>query len=503
MLDDLLALALFSQVMALGISSSSAQVTPTLGLIGGTVYASPTTPPFRDAVVAVSGGTVAAVGSRSDVQVPHGARTIDYSDRSLTAGFYLPRPWANKLSNEELRMRTQVGIIGAGPAGLFLAHLLGQMRIDCIVLERRSRSHVERRVRAGVLERGTIETLQALGLDGRLKREGMIDNGLDIRFRGRTIHLNLPNLTGKSVMIYGQQEVVKDLIASRIAAGGPIYFEAQVTSLHGLDGDRAVIRYVDPEHSEELSLECDFIAGCDGYHGVSRFAVPQGAVQFYDHAYDFAWLGVLARARPLADMTYSNSDRGFALCSRRSVEISRLYLQVDLDEAPDAWSDMRFWDELHRRMFDEARTEITEGEIFQRDIANLRCFVITPMQYGRLFLVGDAAHIVPPTGAKGMNLAVADARMLASGLFEFYRQSSGVGLDAYSERCVRRVWRTMRFSARLTELLHKLPSHLPVERELQLAELEYIAGSRAAQTSIAEQYVGLPYEDSCIIFRGG
>jgi p-hydroxybenzoate 3-monooxygenase len=405
------------------------------------------------------------------------------------------------LSNKELGMRTQVGIIGAGPAGLFLAQLLGQMRIDCIVLEGRSRGHVEGRVRAGVLERGTIETMQALGLDGRLKREGMIDDGLDMRFRGRIIHLNLSDLTGKSVMIYGQQEVVKDLIASRIAAGGPICFEAQVTSLHGLDDDRAIIRYVDRERTQELCLECDFVAGCDGYHGVSRFAVPQGEARVYDRAYDFAWLGVLARARPLADMTYSNSDRGFALCSRRSMEISRLYLQVDLDEAPTAWSDVRFWDELHRRMFDAARTEITEGEIVQRDVANLRCFVITPMQYGRLFLVGDAAHIVPPTGAKGMNLAVADARMLASGLFEFYFKGSRAGLDAYSERCLRRVWKTMRFSARLTELLHKLPSHLPVDRELQLAELEYIASSRAAQTSIAEQYVGLPYEDSCVIFR--
>jgi len=379
------------------------------------------------------------------------------------------------------------------------------MRIDCIVLEGRSRSHVETRVRAGVLERGTIETMQALGLDGRLKREGIIDHGLDIRFRGRTIHLDLPDLTGKSVMIYGQQEVVKDLIASRIATGLPIYFEAQVTSLDRLYGDRAIMRYVcvDREHSEELSVECDFIAGCDGYHGVSRSAVPQDAARIYDHAYDFAWLGILARARPMADMTYSNSDRGFALCSRRSMEISRLYLQVSLDEGPNARSDAHFWDELHSRMFDEARTEIAEGEIFQRDVAHLRCFVITPMQYGRLFLAGDAAHIVPPTGAKGMNLAVADARMLASGLFEYYWKRSRVGLDAYSERCLRRVWRTMRFSARLTELLHKLPSHMPVERELQLAELEYISSSRAAQTSIAEQYVGLPYEDSCDIFRDG
>jgi p-hydroxybenzoate 3-monooxygenase len=392
-------------------------------------------------------------------------------------------------------MRTQVGIVGAGPAGLFLSHLLQQTGIDCIVLERRSRAHLEGRIRAGVLEWGTIETLRALGLGRRLNQEGMIDSGLDMRFRSRTIHLDLPGLTGKSVMIYGQQEVVKDLVAARIASGAPLLFQSPATALEGLDGNHPIIRYRDGEHEEERTIKCDFIAGCDGYHSASRAAVPKGVIQTYDRAYDFAWLGVLARARPLTNMTYSNNDRGFALCSRRSTEVSRLFLQVKPDETHGEWSDARFWDELHVRMFDEEFTEIVEGPIFQRDIAHLRCFVASPMQHGRLFLVGDAAHIVPATGAKGMNLAIADARILARGLSKFYREGNRAELNGYSDRCLRRVWRTVRFSTMLTGLLHRFSSHTPLERELQLAELEYVALSYAAQTSIAEQYVGLPYED--------
>lgn len=393
-------------------------------------------------------------------------------------------------------MRTQVGIIGAGPAGLFLSHLLRQGGIHCVVLEARSRAHLEGRVRAGVLEHGTVETMQALGLDARLRQVGMIDNGLSIRFNGRTIHLDLAGLTGKSIMIYGQQEVVKDLVAARVAIGEPLLFEAKVTAIDNLDGDRPVIRYRDGQDGIERTVDCDFIAGCDGYHGVARASVPKGAIETYNRTYDFAWLGVLARSRPMADLTYSNSGRGFALCSRRSMEISRLYLQVGPDEKPAGWSDARFWDELHARMFDEAHTEIAEGEIFHWDVVPLRSFVASPMRYGRLFLGGDAAHVLPPAGAKGMNLAVYDIRMLARGLMDFYRKGSRDGLDQYSGRCLRRVWKTMRFSMMLTGLLHKFPSHTPLERELQLAELEYIAGSRAAQTSIAEQYVGLPFEDS-------
>jgi len=332
-------------------------------------------------------------------------------------------------------------------------------------------------------------------LHERMHQEGMIDEGLDIRFRGKSIHLDLPGLTGgKRVMIYGQQQVVKDLVAARVASGQPLEFGAEVIGIGGLDTDRPVIRFVRDGEAGELA--CDFVAACDGFHGAGRAAAPPGAITVYDRIYDFAWLGVLSRSAPLADMTYSNSDRGFALCSRRSPEVSRLYLQVPPDTDPAAWSDDRFWDELHQRMFDTDRTEIVEGEIFQRDMARLRSFVAAPMQYGRMFLTGDAVHIVPPTGAKGLNLAVADARVLARGLTDFYRTGSRDWLDRYSEVCLRRVWKTVRYSTMMTGLLHRFPDHSPFERELQLAELEYIHGSRAAQTMIAEQYVGLPIEDA-------
>jgi p-hydroxybenzoate 3-monooxygenase len=389
-------------------------------------------------------------------------------------------------------MRTQVGIVGAGPAGLFLAHLLHRAGIDCVVLEAQSRDYVEGRVRAGVLEPGTIETLEFLGLDARMRREGMVDEGLDIRFRGKNIHLDLPGLTGKRVMIYGQQEVVKDLIAARLQAGQPLLFEAKVSRLAGLDGDRPEIHFT--QDGRDQILQCDYIAGCDGFHGVSRPAVPDGHITIYDRVYDFSWLGVLSRSKPIADMTYSNSDRGFALCSRRSNTVSRLYLQIDANDDHSSWSDARFWDELHARMFDEDRSEIVEGEIFQRDIARLRSFVASPMQYGRLLLAGDAVHITPPAGAKGLNLAVADIRVMAAALIEFYRSGNTERLNGYSQKCLDRVWRTVRFSTMLTGLLHKFPEHSPFERNLQLTELEYIFGSRAAQTTLAEQYVGTPLD---------
>ncbi|WP_043830371.1 4-hydroxybenzoate 3-monooxygenase [Muricoccus aerilatus] len=388
-------------------------------------------------------------------------------------------------------MRTQVGIIGAGPAGLFLAHLLKAQGIDSVILEARSRTYAEGRVRAGVLEPGTVETMARLGLDARLRREGLIDEGLDMRFRGRTIHLDLPELTGRSVVIYGQQEVVKDLMAARVEAGDPLIFEAQVTRIEGIETESPRIHYT--EGGESRVLDCEFVAGCDGYHGAGRAAMPQDRITLFEQVYDFAWLGVLARARPMADMTYSNSDRGFALCSRRSMQVSRLYLQVPVDANPEEWSDSRFWEELHARMFDEDRSEIAEGEIFQRDLAKLRAFVAAPMQHGRLFLAGDAVHIVPPAGAKGLNMAVADVRVLSHALTAHYRDGSRTALEAYSATCLERVWKTVRFSSALTGLLHRFDEHSPLQRNLQLAELEYVAGSRNAQAAIAEQYVMLNY----------
>jgi p-hydroxybenzoate 3-monooxygenase len=333
--------------------------------------------------------------------------------------------------------------------------------------------------------------MQSLGLDGRLRQTGRVDNLLSIRFDGGTISLDLAGLTGKSITIYGQHEIVKDLIAARITSGEPLLFEAKAVAIEGIDRTRPVVRYRNGPDGDERTIECDFIAGCDGYHGIARTVLPRGKFQTYDRTYDFAWLGVLARSRPLGSVTYSNSSRGFALCSRRSTEVSRLYLQVAPNERITDWTEGRFWDELHARMFDEAHTEIAEGEIFNWDVVRLRSFVTCPMQHGRLFLVGDAAHVVPPAGAKGLNLAVYDTRMLARGLVEFYRNGSRDGLDHYSELCLRRVWKTIRFSMMLTGLLHKFPLHSPLDRELQIAELTYIADSHAAQTSIAEQYVGL------------
>jgi p-hydroxybenzoate 3-monooxygenase len=314
----------------------------------------------------------------------------------------------------------------------------------------------------------------------------------DMRFRGRTIHVDLPGLTGRSVMIYGQQEVVKDLINARLAQNEALFFEAEVTRIEGLETERPVVHFTAGGVAQSLS--CDFVAGCDGYHGVSRASVPRDKITIYDRTYDFAWLGVLSRSPPIAEMTYTNSDRGFALCSRRSPQVSRLYLQVPYDEEPENWSDGQFWDELHTRMFDQDRSEIVEGEIFQRDVARLRAFVASPMQYGRLFLAGDSVHIVPPTGAKGLNLAVADARVLARGLEDFYAGKGTDRLETYSQICLRRIWKTVRYSNYMTGLLHRFPSHSDFDRELQLADLEYIASSTAAQKTIAEQYVGLAFE---------
>ncbi|MBV9632949.1 MAG: 4-hydroxybenzoate 3-monooxygenase [Xanthobacteraceae bacterium] len=389
-------------------------------------------------------------------------------------------------------MRTQVGIIGAGPAGLFLALLLAREGIESVILEARSREYVEGRVRAGVLEQGTVDLMHQLGVADRLMRESMTDRILDIRFEGRLIHMDMPDLVnGREVRIYGQQEVVKDLIAARLAAGGELLFEAEAMALEDIAGARPAIRF--QHKGEEHRLECDVIAGCDGFHGIARLAIPADALTIYDHIFPFGWLGILSESPPLADMTYANHARGYALASRRSPRIARLYLQCTPDEDLAQWPDARIWEELHIRLNADT-SELAEGRIFQKGVTPVRSFVAAPMQYGRLFLAGDAAHIVPPTGAKGLNLAAADVRVLARGLVPFLRKNDGSLVERYSQTCLQRVWKTVRFSNYMTTLLHRFPTHTPFERQIQLAELDYIAGSRAAQTVVAENYVGLPMD---------
>lgn len=391
-------------------------------------------------------------------------------------------------------MRTQVGIVGAGPSGLFLALLLQREGVDCVVLEARSRDYVEGRVRAGVLEQGTVDLMADLGVDARLRRECMVDETLDIRFSGRLIHLDLPALTsGKLVHIYGQQEVVKDLIAAWLARGGALLFEAEATRLDGLSGDKPTIHFT--HGGEDKTLTCDIIAGCDGFHGVCRAAIPDGVLTIYDREFPCGWLGILSQSPPLRDMTYANHERGFALASRRSPQISRLYVQCRLDDDVADWPDARIWDELHTRLDDPCRTELKEGRIFQKGITPVRSFVSAPMRYGRLFLAGDASHIVPPTGAKGLNLAAADVRVLARALIEFFRAGASERLDRYSDICLRRIWKVVRYSTYMTTLLHRFEGQTRFDRQVQLAELEYLLSSRAAQTTIAENYVGLPYEE--------
>ncbi len=391
-------------------------------------------------------------------------------------------------------MRTQVGIVGAGPAGLFLSLLLQRAGIDCVVLESRSRDYIESRVRAGVLEQGTVDLMDDLGAGERLHREGMLDPRLDIRFNGGIIHIDLPVLTpGKIVTVYGQQEVVKDLIAARFARGGSILFEAEAMHIDGLGGKKPTIHF---KHEGELkTLECDIVAGCDGFHGICRAAIPENLLSVYDRNLPFGWLGILAEAKPFPEMSYSNHERGFALASRRSPKLSRLYVQCAADEDLAGWPDRRIWDELHTRLYDKSGSELHEGPILQKGVTPVRAFVAAPMRHGRMFLAGDAVHIVPPTGAKGLNLAVADVRVLSRALIEFFRTGTTERLDRYSDTCLKRVWKVVRYSNTMTSLLHRFEEHSPFERRVQQAELEYVAGSPAARTTIAENYVGLPFEE--------
>ena len=389
-------------------------------------------------------------------------------------------------------MRTQVGIVGAGPAGLLLAHLLTRQGIDCVVVEARARAYVEQRVRAGVLEQGTVGLLVASGVGDRLRREGLVHHGIELRFGGRGHRIDMTALTGgRAITVYGQQEVVKDLIAARLDAGGPILFEAADVAVAGLEGPAPAIRF---RHAgAPRTLECDFIAGCDGFHGICRGAVPAGVLRTFERAYPFAWLGILAAAPPTHDeLIYAHHDAGFALYSMRSPEVTRLYLQVAPDEDLARWPDERIWSELHTRLETTDGWRLQEGRILERGVTGMRSFVTEPMQHGRLFLAGDAAHIVPPTGAKGMNLAIADVNALACALAAHYADGTDTALERYSATCLARVWRAEHFSWWMTSMLHRFPDADDFQHKLQRAQLEYVVSSRAAATSLAENYVGMP-----------
>jgi p-hydroxybenzoate 3-monooxygenase len=390
-------------------------------------------------------------------------------------------------------MRTQVGIIGAGPAGLMLSHLLHRQGIESIVIESRSRTYCEERVRAGVLEQGTVDLMIETGLGDRLKREGLVHHGIELRFTRRRHRINMFELTnGRAITVYGQQEVIKDLVQARVNAGGEVHFEAEAVSLKDLEGGSPAIRF--RQNDEVREITCDFVAGCDGFHGISRPSIPAGAVTMYEREYPFAWLGILAEAPPSSkEVTYTNHERGFALLSMRSPTVSRLYLQCKPDENLAEWSDQRIWQELHARTEAEGFV-LAEGLILQKGVTPMRSFVVEPMQFGRLYLAGDAAHIVPPTGAKGMNLAIADVTVLARALAEFYKTGRQDLLSRYSQACLRRVWRVQHFSWWMTSMLHRFEGDTGFDHRRQLAELDYVTSSRVAAQSLAENYVGLPLE---------
>jgi p-hydroxybenzoate 3-monooxygenase len=384
-------------------------------------------------------------------------------------------------------MRTQVAIVGAGPAGLLLAHLLHRQGIDSVVLERQTRQYVERRIRAGVLEHGTVELLREVGLAGRLDRERMVHHGLELLFDRTGHRIDLTALAGRQITIYGQHELVKDLIAARLATGRPLLFSAPARSVSDLDTDRPVVQF--QQDGREQELRADFVAGCDGFHGVTR---PACRGRTYAHDYPYAWLGVLAKAPPSSpELIYAHHPDGFALHSMRTPEITRLYLQVAPDEDPDAWPDQRIWSELGTRLArDDPDWQLTTGVILEKGVTGLRSVVTEPIRHGRMFLAGDAAHIVPATGAKGLNLAVADVVVLAAALVDWFATGREAGLDAYSAACLRRVWQVQQFSSWMTLTLHRSPD--PFSQRLQLAQLRYLVSSPAAATSFAERYAGLP-----------
>ena len=387
--------------------------------------------------------------------------------------------------------RTQVGIVGAGPAGLVLGHLLHLRGIETVILEDRDREYVEGRVRAGVLEQGTVDLLIEMGVGERLEREGLVHHGVELRFGGKGHRIAFDELTGgRGITIYGQQEVLKDLIAARIAVGAPLLFEVDDVRPVGIDSDEPALRF--RHDGEARELRCDVIVGCDGFHGICRDAIPEGVLTFHERVYPFGWLGILAEVEPSSEeLIYCHHDRGFALHSMRSPEVTRLYLQCEPDEQLEQWPDERIWEELHTRFACDGWT-LKEGPIVEKGVTPMRSFVTEPMQYGRLFLAGDAVHIVPPTGAKGLNLAVADVRVLSDALVRWFTTGDHTALAAYSDTCLRRVWTTQFFSWWMTSMLHRMPDdHDGFQANLQRAQLDYVCSSRAAATSLAENYVGL------------
>jgi p-hydroxybenzoate 3-monooxygenase len=393
--------------------------------------------------------------------------------------------------------RTQVAIVGAGPAGLLLGALLHKAGIDAVIVEQRSAEYVLGRIRAGVLEQVTADLLDHAGVAGRMHREGLPHDGIELAFDGQLHRIDFVALTGKRVMVYGQTEVTRDLMEARAAAGLHTVYEAEDVSVHGFDGDTPRVRW--RQGGTEHELACDFIAGCDGFHGVTRASVPASAVRLYEKVYPFGWLGILSEVPPVGpELVYANHERGFALCSQRSRTRSRYYVQCALDDRAERWSDDAFWDELRRRLPAHVAERVVTGPSIEKSIAPLRSFVAEPMRFGRLFLAGDAAHIVPPTGAKGLNLAATDVGLLAQAMAEHYGERSDAGIDTYSQRCLARIWKAERFSWWFTSLMHRFPDTGDFGQRIQHAELDYLVGSIAASTALAENYVGLPLNGSAV-----
>jgi p-hydroxybenzoate 3-monooxygenase len=389
-------------------------------------------------------------------------------------------------------LRTKVAIIGAGPAGLLLGQLLHKYGIDNVILERQTAEYVLGRIRAGLLEQGTVALLDEVGAGARAHREGLVHNGIELSFGGTRHRIDLKKDTGKTVMIYGQTEVTLDLMNARNAAGLTTIYQASDVTPHDFDGDRPRVSYVKDGISHEIA--CDFIAGCDGSHGISRASVKPSAIRTFERIYPFGWLGILSETPPVShELIYTNHERGFALCTMRSMHRSRYYLQCSLEDHIDQWPDQRFWDELKRRLDPKAANDLVTGPSIEKSIAPLRSFVAEPMRFGRMFLAGDAAHIVPPTGAKGLNLAASDVHYLSQALAEYYDENASAGIDSYSAKALARVWKAVRFSWWMTSMLHRFPDTEGFNERIQLAELDYIVNSRAGATSLAENYVGLPY----------